>query len=80
MNYPTIAIISTIVFAISLIIVGYYYRNKRTPEEFFMAGRKVGILRIVSSTFTLVGAGEIITLILATTRAAILIKDIAGYM
>lgn len=56
------ALISIIIFTLILIGVGFYYRNKRLPEDFFMAGRKVGKWRILASIFTLMGAGEIVTL------------------
>ena len=55
-------LIAIVVFTIILIAIGFYYRNKRLPEDFFMAGRKAGIIRIASSIFTLFGAGEIVTL------------------
>jgi SSS family solute:Na+ symporter len=56
------ALISIIVFTLVLIAVGYYYRQKKLPEDFFMAGRKVGKWKILASIFTLLGAGEIVTL------------------
>ena len=55
-------LIAITVFTIICIAVGYYYRHKKTPEDFFMAGRKVGSIRIIASIFTLFGAGEIVTL------------------
>ncbi|MFT4311376.1 MAG: sodium:solute symporter family transporter [Candidatus Woesearchaeota archaeon] len=56
------ALVSIIIFTIILIAVGFYYRNKKLPEDYFMAGRKVGKWRMVASIFTLLGAGEIVTL------------------
>lgn len=58
----TTPLIAIAVFSFILIAIGYYYRHKRIPEDFFMAGRKAGIVRIASSVFTLFGAGEIVTL------------------
>ena len=58
----TVALTSIAIFTLILIAIGYYYRHKRIPEDFFMAGRKAGMIRIASSIFTLFGAGEIVTL------------------
>lgn len=58
----TVALIFIIIFTLILIAIGYYYRYKKNPEEFFMAGRKAGAIRIAASVFTLFGAGEIVTL------------------
>ncbi|MBD3252311.1 hypothetical protein GF386_01120 [Candidatus Pacearchaeota archaeon] len=57
-----IPLISIIAFTILLIAIGYYYRHKRDPEEFFMAERKSGAVRIASSIFTLFTAGDLVTL------------------
>ncbi len=56
------AITTIIIFILILFAIGFYYRHKKMPEEFFMAGRKAGMIRIASSVFTLFGAGEIVTL------------------
>ena len=50
------------IFSLIFIFIGFYYRHRKRPEEFFMAGRKAGLLRVVSSIVTLLGAGEIVTL------------------
>ena len=50
------------IFSLIFIFIGFYYRHRKHPEEFFMAGRKVGLLKVVSSIVTLLGAGEIVTL------------------
>ena len=50
------------IFSLIFIFIGFYYRHRKHPEEFFMAGRKTGLLKVVSSIVTLLGAGEIVTL------------------
>jgi len=57
-----VALIAISIFTLVLIAIGYHYRRNRIPEDFFMAGRKAGMVRIASSIFTLFGAGEIVTL------------------
>src|SRR3989344_5814116 len=56
------ALVFVAIFSLVFIFIGFYYRHKKHPEEFFMAGRKAGLLRVVSSIVTLFGAGEIVTL------------------
>ena len=56
------ALTSGVIFVLILIAIGYYYRHKKNSEEFFMAGRNAGAIRIATSVFTLFGAGEIVTL------------------
>ena len=49
-------------FSLVLIWIGISYREKTESLEFHMAGRKVGVLKLAASTFTLVGGGEFVTL------------------
>ena len=57
-----VSLVFVAIFSLIFIFIGFYYRHRKNPEEFFMAGRKVGLLRVVSSIVTLLGAGEIVTL------------------
>ena len=56
------ALLFIAVFSLIFIFIGFYYRNKKHAEGFFMADRKAGFLRVVCSIVTLFGAGEIVTL------------------
>lgn len=57
-----VSLVFVVIFSLLFIFIGFYYRHKKLPEEFFMAGRKGKLLKVVSSIVTLLGAGEIVTL------------------
>lgn len=57
-----VSLVFVAIFSLIFIFIGFYYRHRKHPEEFFMASRKAGLLRVVSSIVTLLGAGEIVTL------------------
>lgn len=56
-------LILPIIFVATLILIGIYFRDKKTSEEFFMASRQAGAFKVGASTFNILGAGEVVTLV-----------------
>ena len=56
------SIFAVLVFSLCLIWIGSLYRGRTGSIDFHLAGRKVGILTLAASTFTLIGGGEFVTL------------------